>query len=477
MDIPTENRSSPTCLPAQRIDAAGDVHIDLRAVFALAAPLVANSAIQMVLNLTDTWFIGRLSTQSVAAVGAVHWLVIVVIMLFGGVGLAVQTVVAQSFGARRYSRASQAVWLALWGVLLSVPLYFAAGAAGPWLLQPFELDAEVQRLAADFWLPRVSGSFLGAATWAVLGFFNGIGRPRVTLAATAVMAVSNAILNQIFIFELGWGIGGSGLATSVAQGLGLAYVLAVFLAPKYRHRFHSHLTWKLHRTRLIKQFVLGFPMGLLYAGDLIGAALFQIMQVKLGPADGAATQIAMMLTSIAYLPGVGIALAGMTLVGQSIGAGDRAWAMKIGTRVTAIAAFYMGGTGVLIALSGPWLMPLFTGAHDAQSLAVIALGVKILWFAAAYQFFDGLYLGSGFCLRGAGDAVVPAALVLVISWLVFVPLAHTLTFAPGQGWVDGLPQLGWGVLGGWTALVFYSFLLGLVLLIRWRSGAWRRIQI
>jgi len=311
----------------------------------------------------------------------------------------------------------------------------------------------------------------------VLGFFNGIGRPRVTLAATAVMAVSNAILNQLFIFELDWGIMGSGLATSVAQGLGLAYVVAVFLAPKYRHRFHSHLTWKLHRARLMKQFLLGFPMGLLYAADLIGAALFQIMQVKLGPADGAATQIAMMLTSIAYLPGVGIALAGMTLVGQSIGAGDRAWAMKIGTRVTALAACYMGGTGLLIALSGPWLMPLFTGAHDAQSFAVVALGVKILWFAAAYQFFDGLYLGSGFCLRGAGDAVVPAALVLVLSWLVCVPLAHTLTFAPGQGWVGGLPQLGWGVLGGWTAIVVYSFLLGAVLFVRWRSGAWQRIRI
>ena len=62
-------------------------------------------------------------------------------------------------------------------------------------------------------------------------------------------------------------------------------------------------------------------MGLLYASDMIGAALFQIMQVKLGAADGAATQIVMMVTSIAYWPGVGIAIAGTTLVGQSVGGG------------------------------------------------------------------------------------------------------------------------------------------------------------
>src|SRR5262245_31006990 len=91
-------------VPARRFDAKGHAHVDFRAVLALAAPLMANSAIQTVLNLTDTWFIGRISTQAVAAVAAVHWLVMVVIMLFGGIGLAVQTVVAQSFGGRRLNR-------------------------------------------------------------------------------------------------------------------------------------------------------------------------------------------------------------------------------------------------------------------------------------------------------------------------------------------------------------------------------------
>ena len=136
------------------------------------------------------------------------------------------------------------------------------------------------------------------------------------------------------------------------------------------------------------------------------------MQVRLGTADGAATQIVMILTSLAYMPGFGIALAGTTLVGQSIGAGDRDWARRLGNRVILLAACYMGGVGVLLALAGPWLLPLFTGAHDAAAAEVVALGTRLLWIAAGYQFFDGLNLGSGFCLRGAGDAVVPALLVL-----------------------------------------------------------------
>ena len=81
-------------VPARRVDTAGKVHVDLRAIVALALPLLANSAVQLVLNLTDVWFIGRISTQAMAAVSAVHWLAFVVLLVLSGVGMAVQTVVA-----------------------------------------------------------------------------------------------------------------------------------------------------------------------------------------------------------------------------------------------------------------------------------------------------------------------------------------------------------------------------------------------
>ena len=153
------------------------------------------------------------------------------------------------------------------------------------------------------------------------------------------MAISNAIFNQFFIFELR--VGYRGLGSGHHRGAGARPCLV--LGRCSSDRAIGSATARISRGACIgrgcaQQFLLGFPMGLLYAADLIGAALFQIMQVKLGAADGAATQIATMLTSIAYLPGVGIALAGTTLVGQSIGAGDRDWAMRVGTRVIALAA-------------------------------------------------------------------------------------------------------------------------------------------
>jgi MATE family multidrug resistance protein len=311
----------------------------------------------------------------------------------------------------------------------------------------------------------------------MLGFFNGIGRPRVTLLISLVTTGANALLNQLFIFRLGWGIAGSAWATNVAQVAGLLLAVAIFLRPAYRRRYASHLTWRPHGGVLLQQLRLGLPMGLSPAADLLGFAIFQMMQTRLGTAGGAATQMVVMLTSLAYMPGFGIASAGTTLVGQSIGAGARGWALRVGNRVILLAALYMGGIGVLIALGGSWVLPFFTGSHDAEAAAAVALGMRLLWLAAGYQFFDGLNLGSSMCLRGAGDVRVPALLVLPVSLLLFAPLAHAFTFAPGQGWVHFLPQFGWGAVGGWVAVLIYVMVLGSTLFLRWRSCAWQKIRL
>jgi len=199
--------------------------------------------------------------------------------------------------------------------------------------------------------------------------------------------------------------------------------------------------------------------------------------VRLSALEGAVTQIVVMLTSMAFLPGIGIALAGTTLVGQAIGAGDRDWGRRLGNRVIVLTVGFMGTIGVVLALAGPWILPTFVIGADPQAPRMIELGLVLLWIAAGYQLFDGLNLGCGFALRGAGDVRVPAVLFFVLSWGVWVPLAHSLSFAPGQGWVDFLPQYGLGAVGGWLAMLVYVVLLGSALFVRWRSGRWREIRI
>lgn len=464
-------------LPGQALSSSGRPRLDYLAVATLAFPFMLNSAVQAVLNATDTWFVGRLSPAATSAMGAVYWPVLVFILLFGGVGLSVQTLVAHAYGGGRYARASQATWTALWASLFTVPPCAALALTGFWIFSPFGIPGDTLQLALAYWFPRILAAPLGIALWSLLGFFNGIGRPAITLRITLTVAVVNAVFNQIFIFDLGLGVAGSAWATAAAQFVGVALALAGFLSNTSRRRYRSHLTTRLRMRALRRQLSLGFPMGLLSAADILGFALFQLMQVRLGTVDGAATQIVMMLTSFCYMPAVGIAMAGTTLVGQAIGAKNPDWAGKVGNGIIAIAVLYMGLIGLILAALGPWLLPSFINASDPQSPLVVTTGCKVLWIAAGYQLFDGLNISSGSCLRGAGDVRLPAVMVLGLSWIFFVPLAHILSFKPGAGWVDWLPQVGWGAIGGWLAALAYVCLLGMMLFLRWHSGAWRAVVL
>jgi MATE family multidrug resistance protein len=438
---------------------------------------MATNAVQALLNLTDLWFIGRLSTDAVAAMGAIYWIMTCAILLFGGVGLAVQTFVAQARGSRRKARASRALWNALWASLAMAPVFLGLAFCGPPMLAPFGLDPQVEALALEYWMPRMAGAFIGLMGWAAMGFFNGISAVRFTMAVVVATTVANATFNQILMFELGLGMEGAAWGTNAAQFVGVVLAMVFFLRGDIGHRYRSAIMWRPRWSVVRAQLLVGLPIGVMMGADVLGLALSQMMIAQTSATGAAATQIVMALTSMAYMPTIGIALAGTTLVGQSIGAGSREWANRLGNVVIAMCAALMAVVALLLLLVGPWVLPLFVSAGGASAADVVALGLILLWPAAAYQIFDGLYCGASFCLRGAGDTQVPALTALCLSWFLFVPLAHTFIFAPGRGWIDGLPQFGLGAKGGWLALMIYVTLLGCSMYWRWRHGAWRRMRL
>jgi MATE family multidrug resistance protein len=356
-------------------------------------------------------------------------------------------------------------------------LFAALAAAGPWVVPLLGMPPELRAMSVDYWMPRMLGGGAAIALWSVLSFFNGVGHVRRALAVNAVVAVLNAALNEWLMFGLGWGIAGAAWATSMSVGAGLALALVWFLSARYRRAYGSALMWRPSRRTVIATIRVGLPVGLSIAFDLLGLAAFQAMLTRLGAVQGAASQIVLMLTSVAYMPAVGLGMAGTTLVGQSIGAGDRDWARRVGNRAIALAVGYMFLVGFVLAAAGPWLLPRFVSPSDPSAAAVVTLGITLLWIAAAYQLFDGLNIGCGFCLRGAGDTRFPAILLLCLAGGLFVPLTHLLAFAPGEGWIDGVPGFGLGAAGGWAAAVVYIGLLGSALAWRWRSGRWRAMTL
>lgn len=143
----------------------------------------------------------------------------------------------------------------------------------------------------------------------------------------------------------------------------------------------------------------------------------------------------------------------------------------------ALCIMYTVTIGVVLALNGSWLVPLFIPSTDPHAEAVIALSQTLLWLAIGYNVFNAINIGSAFCLQGAGDVRLPSLLAILLSWFGFIPLTHALTFAPRGGLVNFLPQLGWGVWGGWLAAILFTLTMSSLLFWRWRSEAWQKIGL
>ena len=113
---------------------------------------------------------------------------------------------------------------------LSIPAFGLTIAFGPAMIRAFGLAPDVEALAIEYWIPRMIGGPLAAALWAACAFFNGIGRTRITLAIGLVVLGSNTVLNEIFIFRLGWGMSGAAWATTVAELIGVLLAIRMILS-------------------------------------------------------------------------------------------------------------------------------------------------------------------------------------------------------------------------------------------------------
>ena len=461
-------------LPAVLYQPDGTRRVDYRAVIAVAWPLFVQFGVQAFLNVIDTWFVGRLGAGAVAGMNAVNFSSFTLLLLFGGSGIAVQTIVAQRYGEGRKSRAGQAAWHGMYSGVIVAPLAVWVALTGGQLFSFFGLPADVIQSASDYWLPRMAGGGLVVVYFSLSNFFNGAGHTRISLMGAVVAAVSNVGLNWLLILHLGWGMYGAGLATSLAVIAGILFYAVIFFSRYFRREFATTRMWRPRLRALGAVFALGIPIGVHSMFDVGAFAAFQLMVGKLGEVPAAATQIAMILTSLGFLPVAGINFAAATLVGQSIGAGDKEWAKRVGSACIRLAFFYMMIWAVLFATIGGPLSSVFVTSGDPSAQAVIELSATLLLIAAGYQLFDALNLGTLGCLRGAGDVMVPTAALLVLAWCVFVPLSHILIFEEGQGWVDFLPQYGLGAKGGWIAALIHITLLGSFLYLRWRSGAWKK---
>jgi putative MATE family efflux protein len=187
-------------------------------LFRVAMPILGTSFIQMAYNLVDMAWIGRLGSESVAAVGAVGILTWMTtsLSLLNKVGAEVS--VGQSIGARHegdarlYASHNLIIGLFLsfgWGTLLYV-------SARP-VLGFYRLEADITAQAVTFLRILTFGFPFVFLSSSFTGIHNAAGRSRIPFFINSVGLVLNMLLDPLFIFVFEWGTAGAAWATCISQ--------------------------------------------------------------------------------------------------------------------------------------------------------------------------------------------------------------------------------------------------------------------
>jgi MATE family multidrug resistance protein len=433
---------------------------ELRAMVALALPVVLSELGWVAQGIVDTIMVGKLGPSAIGAV-ALGNAVYYTPALFGiGLLLGLDTLVAQAYGRADHDECHR--WLAqgVWLACIVTPLLMLLITLASFGFAPFGITPQVGAPAA---------SYLRILNWGTLPlllyagtrrYLQGVGDVRVITVTYVAANLLNWFGNWVLIngkFGLpALGVNGSALST-VAARVFMALALLGFAWRYERKRghplFHHWAGPHLHRLRKLVR--LGAPA----AGQIVlevGAwNLATLSAGWLTPVALATHQIALNYASLTYMVPLGISTAAAVSVGHAVGAGDGARARRAGWLALGLGtSFMLLAAVVFLAAPGP-LIALYT--RDPR---VMAVGPSLLGLAAAFQIFDGIQTVSTGALRGLGETRIPMLANLVGYWVLGLPLGLTLCFV-----------LHWGIYGLWIGLLLALFIIASTVLARWRRDA------
>ncbi len=436
----------------------------LRSLLTLAWPIVIGRASQTVIGLSDTLMVAHLGAAALASTATGGMNTFTVMILPMGITFIVQSFASQFFGKGDLEGARRFGWYGLLVAALTQLACFAAWPAVDGVLATFPYTPEVRHLMGGYMRIRLLSGGAAIGVEALSNYYGGLGRTRPGMVANLIAMVLNVIGNWVLIDGRfgapAMGVSGSALASSLASGVAFIGFFVFFLndAPPGTRA-------KLSASEFGRMLRFGLPSGFNWLFEF-GAYVFfaNVVVAGLGTAALAAMNSVMSLNSVSFMPALGLASAGAILVGQAIGAQrkDEVPGVVLLTAKTAMA--WQISVGVLCVVAPAVLIAPFAQGEGAADVAVI--GARMLMVSAAWQVFDAIGMTVAESLRGAGDTLFPMVVRIALAWLVFAPGSYI-----------AVRYFNWGDVGAMGWMVFYLALLALAVVLRFRSGAWRRIEL
>lgn len=404
----------------------------------------------------DNIMVGQLGTAELAAVSLGNSFVFIAMSIGIGFSTAITPLVAEADGAGDRAAGKSALKHGLvLCTLLGLVLFGIILLAKP-LMRYMEQPEEVVLLAIPY-LDIVAFSLIPLIMFqAFKQFSEGLSQTKYPMFATILANVVNIILNYLLIFgALGFpklGVVGAAIGTLVARIIMLIFLWVLL---KNRKKFHDFVTGfnfrKLETSYLKKIMNLGFPSALqmLFEVAIFTAATW--ISGVLGKNPQAANQIALNLSSMTFMFGMGLGVAAMIRVGNQKGLNNFVELRRIARSIFFMTFLLEIVFATLFLLGRYWFPTLYLDEHDlinqADNLEVIGIAAQLLLVSAFFQISDGLQVVILGALKGLQDVKIPTIITFIAYWVVGFPLSFYL------GLYTDLKSVGiWiGLLSGLTA--------------------------
>ncbi len=440
---------------------------DMRALVALALPVVAVEMGMMAMHVVDALFVGHLSATALAAVSLALAYYFTIVVMGVGTLVGLDALVSQAVGAGDENAVRRALQRGLLLALaLCIPLALILWPTAS-VLRALHQPEAIIPMATRVVHISILG-LPGALAFVVLRqTLQSMERLRPILLTVLLANLINAACNWLLI------TGQLGAPALGVDGSAIASVIGRTALPLLLLVLGSDVLWPLLRARdpqlfelapLRRMLRIGAPVGVQY---LLEVGVFNAVALLMGvqaTTTLAAHQVAINLASFTFMIPLGIGAAAAVLVGQAIGRDDAGAARR------AAAAALTAGIAASVMTTVLFLViPTQLASAYVREPGVIALAATLIPLAGVFQLFDGVQAVAGGALRGAADTRAAMVANILGFWIVGLPIGLTLAFRAGLG-----PRgLWWGLVVGLAAVAAVL----LVRLYHLFGGPLTRVQI
>ena len=439
----------------------------IKPMMQIAFPLMISTSTVAIMLFIDRLYLRQVSQEAMNASLSGGFTSFAFQSFFIGIIGFSTALVAQNYGARQFHNCPRVLTQTIVFSCCSVPLILALIPAGRWVLAIVGLsDGEVLQ-AQTYLTILMAGTGLDLFRNSLNSYFGGLGQTKVVLLATFVMAIANVSANYILIFgKLGFpalGIEGAAYGTVFAWFTGL-FTLSVVYLKQIRFPEYQLLDSFQFDLEILKKLVrFGFASGLEIA-LLIFAIDLMILTLKSYGAD-VSTAITVGLTWIQtlHIPVIGLEIGTMSLVGRFIGARDTDSVSDSVFSGLLLASSYASIAALAFLFATDTMVLMFLESDSSTSTLNLAIwGTQLNAFIIFVISWSGILGGA---LRGAGDTYGAMTIFATFWWfqffLMFI-LVRFVKLAPDD------------VL---AIHIFSSPLLLIAMMIRFRSGVWRKFDL